>query len=143
MTHEHDLGKNLSFLCAQNCLILLCIFHRAALWPVRSSCTLSFLRRVLFLEKCSFFEPTFSVLSFSRSPLLRLPTITPLPSFFFTSVLFSRPLRLLSLSIYFSLFGAVDRVTSNVNQSAGIVASFLRQWFSISVSERCVKSAFL
>lgn len=43
---------------------------------------------------------------------------------------FLLPLFLPSLSIYFSLFEAVVRVTSNVNQSVGIVASFLRQRFS-------------
>lgn len=59
-----------------------------------------------------------SLTSSSRPP-------RPSPFFRFSSSSPPAPRRH-PLSIYFSLFGAVDRVTSNVNQSVGIVASFLR-----------------
>lgn len=73
-------------------------------------------------------------LLFARDPL---PFSFPLLSlsFFCLSLLLSSaslpPPPPPSLSIYFSLFEAVVRVTSNVNQSVGIVASFLRQGFSV------------
>lgn len=85
--------------------------------------------------------------SHSRKPRLYLagihplclvgsPLVRSLSYLFHLLLLSSASLPLLPpppLSIYFSLFGAVDRVTSNVNQSVGIVASFLRQWFSVSL----------
>lgn len=136
VTHERDLGKNLPFLCAQSGLILLCISHHAALWSTRSFVPLSFLSFALSSSRSALSSGpmfSFSILFFSRSA--RLPSILPSPLRSFPTP----ALRLSSLSIYFSLFGAVDRVTSNVNQSAGIVASFLRQWFSIFASERCME----
>lgn len=146
VTHERDLRKS------QPSFSLRAILPHSTLHfpscgsfgPLVPPCTLlapsSFPFRVLFLEKCSFFEPDILPLSFSLSrsfPFSRSASpSSPLS-------LFSHSLHHPSLSIYFSLFGAVDRVTSNVNQSAGIVASFLRQWFSIFASKRHVKLVLL
>lgn len=141
MTHERDLGKNLPFLCAQSGLILLCISYHAALWSARFFIPLSFLSFALSSSRSALStEPvfSFSILFFSRPfPVSLLSFFHPFA--FFHLRFFSPALRFSSLSIYFSLFGAVDRVTSNVNQSAGIVASFLRQWFSIFALERCME----
>lgn len=149
MTHERDPGENLSFFarakpphstlhfpsCGSLVLSLSPLLHCIFLF-------LTLLEEVLLSSvsrhsPSSFgsslpFPPT--SLPFSLSLLLSfflIPLLSP-PSFFSTSALLRLPPHRASLSIYFSLFGAVDRVTSNVNQSAGIVASFLRQWFSIA-----------
>ena len=103
----------------------------------------------LFSFSFSFFPSSSFSHSHSRKPRLHLAGIHPLYlvgsllvrslSYLFRLLLLSSaslpllPLPPPPLSIYFSLFGAVDRVTSNVNQSVGIVASFLRQWFSVSL----------
>lgn len=58
MTHERDPGENLSFLCARNRLILLCISHHAALWPSLSLFFFFFiaLSSSSSSEKCSFLQ---------------------------------------------------------------------------------------
>lgn len=111
--HERE-TKSLSF----------CISRRLPLILISSS---SFL--LLFF----FFIHEKRDLRFARDPLpFSFSFLSLSLSLFCLSLLLSSAsLPPPSLSIYFSLFEAVVRVTSNVNQSVGIVASFLRQRFSV------------
>jgi len=104
VTHERDLGKNLSFLCAQNCLILLCISHHAALWPARSSrlslvplSRRSLSREVLFLRADVLGSFLFSLASPSSYHLSFTPSL-----FHLRSLLPPSPSPL-SINLFFSL----------------------------------------
>jgi len=137
VTHERDPGeREPSFLCAaRKTASFYFAFPIMRLFgPLVSSLrALVPLSRSLLLHERSSRAPPPSPFFVRLSSSSSSPSPSPGPPPPFCSLAL---LHFPSLSIYFSLFGAVDRVTSNVNQSAGIVASFLRQWFSISPCRR-------